>query len=143
MHEDTIKLLKECNSGVKMGVTSIDEVLDKVKDGNLKGILTDYKEQHSKLGDDTHILLNECHDDGKEPHPIAKSMSWMKINMKMAMDSSDKEIASLMTDGCNMGVKSLKRYLNQYQNADDKAKRLTEKIIKLEENMAEDMSKYL
>ena len=34
-------------------------------------------------------------------------MSWMKTNMKLAMDTSDAAIADLMTDGCNMGVKSL------------------------------------
>ena len=28
---------------------------------------------------------------------------------------SDKPIAELITDGCNMGVKSLNQYLNQYQ----------------------------
>jgi hypothetical protein len=45
-------------------------------------------------------------------------MSWMKTNMKLSMEDSDATIADLMTDGCNMGVKSLNRYLNQYKAAD-------------------------
>ncbi len=64
-------------------------------------------------------LLEQYHDDGKDPNPIAKGMSWMKTNMKLEMEDSDAASADLMTDGCNMGVKSLNRYLNQYKAADE------------------------
>ena len=30
IEQDTIKLLRECDAGVKMGVASIDDVLDQV-----------------------------------------------------------------------------------------------------------------
>ena len=30
VNNDTIELLKECNAGIKMGISSIDEVLDYV-----------------------------------------------------------------------------------------------------------------
>ena len=33
---DTIKLLKECDAGSKMAVTSLDDVLEKVENENLK-----------------------------------------------------------------------------------------------------------
>ena len=36
MQNDTISLLRECNSGIKMGVNSIDQVLPYVKDHKLK-----------------------------------------------------------------------------------------------------------
>ena len=36
VHNDTIELLKECNSGVKMGVSAIDEVIDHVEDSRLE-----------------------------------------------------------------------------------------------------------
>ena len=48
----------------------------------------------------------------KEPNVMAQGMSWIKTNMRLAMNTSDETIAELMTDGCNMGVKSLSRYLN-------------------------------
>ena len=38
-NQDTINLLKECDSGTKMGVVSIDDVLDVVKDETLKKLL--------------------------------------------------------------------------------------------------------
>ena len=143
IEEDTVKLLRECNSGIKMGVESIDEMLPKVKDSGLRSALEESRQAHGKLGDRTHSLLNEYHDEGKDPSPMAKGMSWMKTNMKLAMDTSDAAIADLMTDGCNMGVKSLHKYLNQYQAANEKSKEITRKLSTLEEQLASDIRGFL
>lgn len=140
---DTIKLLRECDAGIKMGTASIADVLGKVKDANLKEMLENCKEQHQKLQEELEKLLDEFHDDGKEPNPMAQGMSWMKTNVKLAMDDSDETIAELMTDGCDMGVKSLSRYLNQYEAADHKAKAFAKKLIKLEEDLCQDLRGYL
>ena len=42
-----------------------------------------------------------------------------------------------------MGVKSLNKYLNQYQAADEKSKDMTKSLIHLEERLAENMRPYL
>ena len=88
-------------------------------------------------------MLEQYHDEGKEPNPLAKGMSWVKTNVKLVMDESDKTIADLITDGCNMGVKSLHRYLNQYKSADEKIKDITKRLINLEEKLAIDIRQYL
>lgn len=143
INSDTIKLLRECNAGVKMGVASIDEVLDCVENENLKYILVHGKEKHEKLGNETREILNDYHDEGKEPNPIAKGMSWMKTNFKLSVDSSDATIADLLTDGCNMGIKSLRRYLNEYEAAEEKVKGIAKRLIDIEENMVAEMKEYL
>lgn len=143
IESDTIKLLRECDAGIKMGVASIDEVLDYVHDEKLKKYLTDCKDEHDKLKEEIQILLDKYHDDGKEPNPMAKSMSWIKTNVKLVMDESDETIADLMTDGCNMGVKSLNRYLNQYKAADEKTKDITKRLINLEEKLVIDIRCFL
>lgn len=79
----------------------------------------------------------------KEPNIMAQGMSWIKTNMRLAMNTSDETIAELMTDGCNMGVKSLSRYLNQYKAADDRAKAITKKLINLETDLCSDLRVYL
>lgn len=140
---DTIKLLRECDAGIKMGTASIADVLDKVRNEKLKEMLENCKEQHQKLQAELEGLLDEFHDDGKEPNPMAQGMSWIKTNVKLAMDDSDATIAELMTDGCDMGVKSLSRYLNQYEAADHKAKAFAKKLIKLEEDLCQDLRGYL
>ena len=143
IESDTIKLLRECDAGIKMGVASIDDVLDHVKDGNFRRRLTDCKQDHNALDRELQGLLERYHDEGKDPSPMAKGMSWMKTNMKLGMDSSDEAIASLMTDGCNMGVKSLHKYLNQYKAADESSKNIAKQLIHLEELLTADMRQYL
>ena len=143
IEEDTIKLLRECNSGIKMGVSSIDDVLPKVKSQELRGSLEKSRQAHGKLGDETHAMLARYGDEGKEPSPVAKGMSWMKTNVRLVMNESDATIAGLMTDGCNMGVKSLGKYLNQYAAADEEAKDITRRLMALEEQLAEDVRRFL
>lgn len=140
---DTIKLLRECDAGIKMGVSSIDDVLDYVSNKTLMQCLVDCKGEHEKLKEEIQILLDEFHDDGKEPSAMAKGMSWMKSNMKLVMEESDHTIADLITNGCNMGVKSLNKYLNQYKAADEKSKDITKKLIKIEEKLAKDIRDFL
>lgn len=143
IESDTIKLLRECDAGIKMGVSSIDEVLEYVSDDTLRKRLADCKDEHDKLKEEIQVLLDKYHDDGKEPNPMAKSMSWMKTNMKMMANKSDETIADLMTDGCNMGVKSLNKYLNQYKAADEKTKDITKRLINIEEKLTVDIRSYL
>ena len=141
--DDTIKLLRECDAGIKMGIEGINEVVNNVKDCKLKKILTDSKDKHERFQEEADKLLKEYHDDGKNPSMMAKGMSWLKTNMKMTMDSSDSTVADLITDGCDMGVKSLNRYLNHYKTANDRAKNLAEKIIEEEESLRREMKEYL
>ncbi len=143
IEQDTIKLLRECDAGVKMGVASIDDVLNYVRNDKLKEYLSNCKAEHEKLNEEIQQLLDKYHDDGKEPNPMAKSMSWMKTNVKLTFDESDKTVADLITDGCNMGVKSLNRYLNQYEAADEVSKDIAKRLINLEEELAIDIRSFL
>lgn len=143
IEQDTIKLLRECDAGVKMGVASLDDVLDQVHSEDLRQCLTQCKKDHETLKGEIETLLARYHDDGKDPNPIAKGMSWLKTNMKMGMEHSDQTIAELITDGCNMGVKSLNQYLNQYKAADEVSKDIAKRLIHLEEQLAVDIRKFL
>lgn len=141
--EDTIKLLRECNAGVKMGVSSIDEVLDQVQNDDFRALLTECKEKHETLGNETREMLNSYQDSGKEPNPVAKSMSWVKTHLKTAVEPGDDTIADLITDGCNMGVKSLHRYVNQYTNAQPQVQSIAKRLISLETQLTENVAQYL
>ena len=143
INEDTIKLLKECNAGVKIGVASLDDIIEKVKSDKLKNILVKNKEEHERLGNETRELLNEYHDSVKEPNAMAKGMSWIKTNVQMVLKDSDKTAADLITDGCNMGIKSLNRYLNQYKTAEEKVKDIAKRLISIEEKLVIDLRTYL
>lgn len=143
IEQDTVKLLRECDAGIEMGVSAIDDVLDYVRDDEFKSLLSKCKSEHNKLDGEIQSLLERYRDDGKEPNPIAKGMSWMKTNVKLGMDDSDETVADLITDGCNMGVKSLNKYLNKYKAADEVSKDITKRLINLEEKLAVDIREYL
>ena len=143
IEQDTIKLLRECDAGVKMGISSIDDVLDHVQKEDFRNKLHKCRQDHEDLQIKILQELEKYGDDGKNPNPIAKSMSWMKTNLKLTVEDSDATIAELMTDGCNMGVKSLNRYLNQYKAADEISKDLAKQLIRLEEKLAVDIRQYL
>lgn len=143
IEQDTIKLLRECDAGVKMGVDSISDVLGHVSDGGLEQKLTHCKQEHEKLETEIESLLGRYRDQGKNPNPMAKGMSRMKTNMKLSVKDTDATVADLMIDGCNMGVKSLNRYLNQYKAADETSKDIAKRLIHLEEQLALDIRRYL
>ncbi len=142
-NKDTLCLLKECDSGTKMAVSSIDEILDKTEDSKLKQLLSETKDHHEKLGNEIHSLLIKSGSKDQEPTRMAKGMSWLKTNMKMGMDKSDATIADLMTDGCDMGIKYLYKYLNQYTSADDTSKDICKRLISIEETLRQDLRCYL
>ncbi len=140
---DTIKLLRECDAGIKMGVKSIDDVLDRVKSRDLKELLNACKDEHGKLDCELQSMLEHYGDEGKDPNFMAEKMAKMKTEVKLSVKETDSTVADLMTDGCNMGVKSLNKYLNKYAAAEEKAKDITKRLINLEGQLAVDMRKFL
>lgn len=143
IEQDTISLLRECDAGVKMGVSSISDVIDDTENPKLKEILTRSKAAHEHIGQEIISALERYHDNGKQPNPMAKAMSTVKTNMEMMVKPTDATIASLITDGCGMGIKSLSKYLNQYAAADESAKDACKRLITLEEQLAKDLRDYL
>jgi len=143
IEKDTVRLLRECDAGVKMGVGSINDVLSYVSNDRFKERLTACRNEHEKLEREITSRLDRFEDDGKDPNPMAKGMSWIKTNVMLMVNESDGTIADLLTDGCNMGVKSLNKYLNKYKAADEYSKDITKRLINLEEQLATDMRSYL
>ncbi len=143
IEKDTVKLLRECDAGIKMGISSLDDVLNFVGNKEFKSLLEKCKSEHKRLGEELESLLDKYHDDGKEPAAMAKGMSWIKTNVKLALNESDETVADLITDGCDMGVKSLSKYLNKYRAADEVSKDIAKKLIKIEEELSKNIRIYL
>ena len=143
IQDDTIKLLRECDAGVELGVSAIDEVLDYVRSELLQRSLVDCKIKHEQLSNEIHTLLCQYGDQGKEPCPVVKGMSWIKTNVRLVMKESDQTIADLITDGCDMGIKNLSRYLNQYVAAEERAKDIAKQLIAQEEELRLAVRPYL
>ena len=143
IHQDTIELLRECDAGIQMGVASIGDVLPHVQSNAFRALLERCQDEHEKLAREIARALDRFQDSGKAPSMMARGMSAMKTGLEMAVSPTDATVADLMTDGCNMGVKSLSRYLNQYEAADEQSKGIAKRLIGIEEKLVTDVRQYL
>ena len=144
IEQDTVRLRRECDAGAKMGVESIGSVLDRAEAPALHALLAASRTEHRKLGEEIRSALSDYADEGKDPGAMAELMSRLKTESMLLMKADDDAaIADLMTDGCDMGVKSLSRYLNQYKAADERSKDIAKRLIRLEQSLAEELRQYL
>ncbi len=143
IEHDTIELLRECDAGIQMGISAIDEVKDHAQSADFAAMLDDYQREYALLQNEIQGILHSYRDEGKDPSPLAQGMAWLKTNFMMAVKETDEEIASLLTDGCDMGIKSLNKYLNDYAAADERAKDLTRRLIELQNRQLKELAKYL
>lgn len=140
---DTIELLKECDAGCKMAIDSMEQISKFVSNDQLKTLITKYNDDHIRLEEELHKQLNAYGEEAGEPSPVAKASSWLQSEIKMTMKGDTHEAASLLTNGCNMGIKSLCEYKNSYKAADEKSVAMCEKICNIEAQMVQDLQKYL
>lgn len=143
MKEHTIALLTECEAGLKMATSSMEQTLPKLTEPGFKSMFQDYYSRHAKLLEECRRQLKEqqeC-DDKYENNPpmMAKLMS----DFKNARCDDREAVADFYTDGCNMGMKSVAKYLNKYMQASEESISLARKIIKLEQHFMEDLRAYL
>lgn len=143
MDEDTINLLKECNAGCKSGTNSMEQVLPYIQNEKLKSIIDEYNDKHIKIGDECHQMLNAYHEEEKDPKVSAKAFSWISTEMKLMMNNDTHEIADIMIDGCNMGIKSVSEYINKYKSASTESVDLAKKLVKTEQEFMNDLLGYL
>ena len=78
IEQDTIRLLRECDAGIQMGTSSIEQVLPRVNSQQLRQRLEDCKQEHQQLAREIQTMLDRYQDEGKSPNPMAKGMSWIK-----------------------------------------------------------------
>ncbi len=143
MNEDTINLLKECNAGCKSGTNSMEQVHPYIENEKLKSIIDEYHDKHVRIGDQCHQILNEYHEEEKDPQVSAKAFSWISTETKLKMNHDTHKIADIMVDGCNMGIKSVSEYINKYQAASDESMELAKKLVKMEQEFMNELLAYL
>lgn len=141
--EHTIKLLKECDSGAKMGVDSFDLVLKYIKNEELRNIINETRLDHLNTLKKIKEQLNIYSSEGKDPNMIISEMSKIKMKVELSFNDSDSKIAKMMMDGCNMGIKALSEFKNKYNDADEKVLEICQRLISKEENLSKNLRRFL
>ena len=118
-------VLDELNKGTTMGIDAINFTLEKVKDENLKNVLTRLK----KMYQDVSNKINRMYD-GKphETNILNKAMTWYGIEMKTMMDDSSSKISELIIQGVNMGIIEGRKLLNN-KDINEEIKNLIDELI--------------
>ena len=140
---DTIRLLRECDAGAKMGAAAINDVIDRVCSPALRDALTECRNAHEALGAQVRTLLRKNRTRCKDPSAFARSMACAKTKIRLTLRPGDKTIADLMSDGCSMGIKTLCRCQNKYKTADEASSDLVQHLIALEETLEQKLRAYL
>ena len=130
MHRDTIALLQECSSGCKMAIESMERIKTQVTDKQMIELINKYYESHIKLESECREILMTAGEPDKAPNLMARASSMMQS-------------AILLTKGCNMGIQSLSSYMNEYKAADDKSRKIADRLRELETNMVGDLQPLL
>ena len=141
--EHTIKLLKECDSGAKMGVDSFDLVLKYIKNEELRNIINETRLDHLDTLKKIKEQLNIYSSEGKDPNMIISEMSKIKMKVELSFNDSDSKISKMMIDGCNMGIKALSEFKNKYNDADEKVIEICQRLISKEENLSKNLRRFL
>lgn len=143
LNQDSVNLLQECHSGILMGIDSYENVIPKIKSQKLLDIVNENKKSHIHIEKEIKDLLNENHEQAKKPTAPASAMADMTLNIKLAIKGEDAQIACILADGCNMGIKSLSKYKNKFSTAQEKALTMTDDIIAMEETMHRALREFL
>lgn len=143
MTKETEKLLKECSAGAKMGERALGIALPAIKNREMQSTVERAIESHALIGDEIKRMLFSARRHDKEPNAIIQMMSDAKMKAKLALNSSPGAVASLITDGCDMGAKALCKALNKSPSADPYAIRLARSLIAAEDDLRQRMRPYL
>ena len=127
MGEQTRKLLEECSKGCKMAAESIDQIREHIKDRKMQELVSGYRKKHRDLEREADRLLAEEGEEEPQAGLAVSAMSWITTNVKLLIDESGSQIAKLLIDGCNMGIKTLGEKANELKEADKKALSRTRK----------------
>lgn len=143
MNNDTAMLLKECNSGCKMAIASIDQIVNYTDDKKLIFLLNDYKDEHASIMKRSKQRLKEAGMEDEKPNPMASAFSYLSTQFKMTMKNDHTQLAKIMMDGCNMGIQSIGEDIKKYSTADSESKTLARELIRSEEEFGKKMEQYL
>lgn len=141
---DDIKMLETITETADMGRDSLNHVLEKAGDPQLKAALQKQFFQYDKTYKNAQQLLEAK---GEKPQKIGapvKIYSHMVSNIKtMTAENTSSKIAEMVIQGSTMGVTEMTKQLNDYQRGDQAVYDLAQNHIQTEQANINEMKKFL
>ena len=142
MRDDTIHLLGDCTAGIELALSTMDGLLPDIKDRALRQRLRESMQDHQHLRRQTVSMLRQYGAAEKNAGAVAKGLSWLRTNTRMAMFGDDTTAAYLVADNCDTGVKTLCRSQNRYCMANQAAVELAQALIRCEEQLSMELRPF-
>lgn len=144
MDNSTKKLLEECSVGCKMGIESMEQVQHHVTDAKIAATIEKSCSKHKELEEEISKILLRAGQPEKEPGVMVSTFSWMTTGVKMMTgEDENKQAVKIIMNGCNMGTQSITETMHQCKDASSESISIAKKLIGMEENLRDDMQKYL
>ena len=139
------ELLQDIYSNVKMGSDSIISLLPKIKNNELKMLMTSQLDQYEKYARDVRAQLTEQGITPKEANPVSKLGARIGMEMKSLQDSTTSHMAEMMVQGSTMDVTDLLQKVSAYEDSPEcrESVKLAKEIVAFEENNIEKMKQFL
>ena len=88
-------------------------------------------------------LLEKHGEQEKDPHPAAAAFSRITTDVKLMLHDDSSQIAKLLMDGCNMGIQSIGKFLNEYEEASSESRSLAKKLLHMDEQLMKELKPFL
>lgn len=142
-NNEELNVLDELSKGCCMGIDAINFIIDKVKDKNFKNLLKKESKLYQNIFKEIEKTYKKYSD--KQPHETSmmnKVMTYYGIEMKTKSDDSTSKLAELLVKGTNMGIIEGRKLLN-HKTTNNNIHSLIEKYVDHQEQMLEELKKYL
>lgn len=142
-NKNELDILDELNKGIKMGMDSISNVLQSVKDDNFKQVLLSQYNKYNELLNKVDEQLQKYGTLPKDLPTMQKAMEFIEVKLNTTSDNSTSHIAEMMLQGTNMGIiKGIKLLHNNY-NISKNTKNILTDFVGYQEECMETLKEYL
>lgn len=140
---DNVKLLEDIYKGAEMGRDSITQLNHIIDDDLLRRELDGQKNEYQGFMTEAEELMKRFGATPKGTGTMAKLSTRVMTDAKTMVDDSAPRVAEMMIQGSTMGVTKLTRHMSQYPDVDSDVRRLSERLISVEEQSIERLKRFL
>lgn len=140
-----IEMLNYIYKNAQMGQSSINHLLDIVKDNSkFKNLLDNQYAEYKTIYDTAEKSLNKLGYEAKSSNTFKKFEIYMMIDIKTLKNKTPDHVAEMLIQGSTMGIIQITRRLKEYEDKVDKSvKKLAEKLLSIEQHNVEECRKFL
>ena len=142
-NQNTVDFLSEIYRGAKMGVETINSMLNKVNDNKIYDELKYQLRSYDEIANEAYGELLKRNHEPKDISTMNKLSAKMSVGINTIISNKPSHIADMLIKGSTMGVTGITKSLNSHKNADPQIQSLADRFIKLEQSNIERLMKLL